>query len=209
MRSIQLERYKQSLFLTEFQKEVLIGTILGDGCLALMPNGKSARLMIEQSISHRYYVDWLYGIFHNWTNTKPRLVKRTVWGKTYSKCLFQTLSHPKLLEYYQMFYRKKRKVIPLNIYELLTPLAFAVWFMDDGSKKSNECNGRLICTHSFALKEIKSLVEVLETKFQLNCKPRYQQDGYEIYISAKSANQFYNLLNPYVCDSMKYKLPVL
>lgn len=187
----------------------MIGTILGDGCLALMPNGKSARLMIEQSISHRDYVDWLYGTFRNWTNSKPRLVDRIVWGKIYSKYLFQTLSHPKLLEFHELFYEGKIKIIPENIQELLTPLAFTVWFMDDGSKKSNECNGRLICTHGFTLKEVKLLVEILKNKFQLICKPRYQKDGYEIYISAKSAITLYKLLNQHICDSMRYKLPVL
>lgn len=209
MHSNQLERYKQSLRLTRFQKQVLVGSILGDGSLALMPNGKSARLRIEQSYSHRDYVDWLYGVFHNWTNKNPKLVNRTVWGKIYSKYLFQTFSHPQLLDFHRMFYREKSKIIPLNIDKLLTPLAFTVWFMDDGSKKSNECNGRLICTHGFRLAEIKILVKTLLNKFRLNCWPRYQRDGFEIYISAKSAKQLYSLSNPYICDSMRYKLPVV
>ena len=207
MHSNQLERYKLTLRLDDLQREVLVGSILGDGCLALTPNERAARLMIEQSYFHKEYVDWLYEIFRSWVNKKPRQVARAGWGRHYQKYLFQTLSHPELLKVRQMFYQGKKKIVPQNIGDLLTPRAFAVWFMDDGSSKSRECNGRLVCTHGFTNIEVDLLVRVLTQKFSLLCRPRVQRDGTEIYINAQSARKLYFLLNPYFCDSMKYKLP--
>jgi hypothetical protein len=207
MHSNQLERYKRSLQLSDLQREILVGSMLGDGCLALMPNGKTARFMIEQSYSHKEYVDWLYEIFRPWVNKKPRQVTRTAWGRNYDKYLFQTFSHTELLKIRRMFYQGRKKIIPRNISDFLTQRAFAIWFMDDGSSKSKECNGRLICTHGFTDKEVNFLVSVLKQKFGLLCRPRMQRDGTEIYINAQSAKQLYRLLNPYICDSMRYKLP--
>ena len=49
---------------------------------------------------------------------------------------FSTLSHIELEEVRKSFYVNRRKVIPEDLG--LTPLAMAVWFMDDGSRKSNQ-----------------------------------------------------------------------
>lgn len=163
--------------------------------------------MIEQSYSHKEYIDWLYEIFRPWVNKKPRQVVRTVWKRQYQKYLFQTFSHPELLRVRQIFYWGRRKIVPGNISDLLTLRTFAVWFMDDGSNKSKECNGRLLCTHGFTEKEVDFLVSALKQKFGLLCCPRKQRDGTEIYINAQSANKLYSLLSPYICDSMRYKLP--
>ncbi len=207
MHTTKLEEYKRNLHLTGFQKEILIGSMLGDGHLSLMPNGKSARLMIEQSYGHKDYVEWLWNIFRFWTNKPPRKVIRKSWNKKYAKYTFQTFSHPELLEVHRCFYLKNKKIVPENIGDMLTKQAFAVWFMDDGSTKSKECNGRLICTHGFTVDEVSRLTFVLSSKFGLICHPRWQTDGTEIYISAKSAGKLFRLLNPFICDSMKYKLP--
>ena len=44
-----LKEYKSKLFLTDIQREVLVGTILGDGSIKLSVSGKAARLQICQS----------------------------------------------------------------------------------------------------------------------------------------------------------------
>jgi len=38
--------------------------------------------------------------------------------------------------YGQQFYELKKKVIPALIERMLAPLSLAIWFMDDGSRKS-------------------------------------------------------------------------
>jgi len=44
--------------LTKSQNDILIGKILGDGCLER--NGINVRLKIEQGDKQREYVNWLY-----------------------------------------------------------------------------------------------------------------------------------------------------
>jgi hypothetical protein len=46
-------------------------------------------------------------------------------GKPFSALVFQTRLLPCLTDLYNLFYKNKIKVIPSNIYDLLTPAALA------------------------------------------------------------------------------------
>ena len=63
------------------------------------------------------------------TNRLPD--KRT--GKIYSRISFNTYSLPCFNEFYNLFYSEGKKVVPVNILELLSPLSVAYWLCDDGS----------------------------------------------------------------------------
>lgn len=207
MRSRSLEAYKKSLILTQNQRDILVGLLLGDGCIEVLPKGDSARLKLEYSGKQKAYVDWLYETFQSWTHSKPKQKITHAFGKIYTKYWFTTLSSPIFKEYFDLFYRDHRKVIPSTIGELLTPIGLTVWFMDDGSTKSKESRGRILCTHAFSQDEVLFLCDVLKKKFFLVAAPRKQKDGTEIYISGHSSTQLRNLIEPYVVSSMRYKLP--
>ncbi len=69
------------------------------------------------------------------SNLQPRQYTRTInskEGKVYYAYEFNTFTFRSFSGIYKLFYKKGTKVIPLNIYEYLTPLALAVWIMDDG-----------------------------------------------------------------------------
>jgi len=86
-----------------------------------------------------------------------------------------------------MFYNNGRKVIPGNIYEYLTPLALAVWIMDDGGF-ANYCIR--LTTNSFKLKEVELLQDVIKSKYNLETTIQniYIKDQYSIYIKKKTKN---------------------
>lgn len=46
--------------LTKFQKSLIIGTILGDGYLRIVPGRENAFLEINHSFSQKEYVDWKF-----------------------------------------------------------------------------------------------------------------------------------------------------
>jgi DNA-binding transcriptional regulator WhiA len=209
MRSRILEEYKKGLKLTTRQQHILVGLLLGDGHIEQPYSTPRARLKVEQRESVKEYVNWLYENFQEWVNRPIRIrtkyLKST--GKSYRYHEFTTYAHEEYLPYRQLFYPAGKKVIPDNIDVLLTPIGLAVWFMDDGSIKSRECRGRIINTHSFSENEVKRLCLVLKNKFELSAWPRYQKDGIQLYISAKSADALTNILNPYILPVMRYKLP--
>ena len=49
--------------LTQFQESVIIGTILGDGYLRIIPGRKNAFLEINHAFREKSYVDWKFKIF--------------------------------------------------------------------------------------------------------------------------------------------------
>ena len=92
--------------------------------------------------------------------------KKKKLGDSFHDCYrFNTYAFSSLLDLYKLFYNSnKKKVIPNNIEELLTPLALAIWIMDDGTFKSP---GVRIATNCFTKQEVELLVKALEKKFNI------------------------------------------
>ena len=206
MYSNKIENYKKTLKLTSKQRQIIIGKLLGDGHIETSNNGKTYRLKIEHSFKQKDYVDWCYQELKDWVLTKPQIKKQTFNGKAYEKYGFNTLSHGSFRFYAHQFCPHGKKIIPKLIYRWLTALSLAVWFMDKGSIRSKNHKAKIIDTQCFTVKEIRSLMQVLQAKFGLNCKIRKQKEGCQIMILAESADKFYNLIKEFVVPSMAYKL---
>ena len=118
---------------------------------------------------------------------------------------FSTLSHPELEEYRSKFYIDRRKVIPREL-ELM-PLSMAVWFMDDGSRKSSQCRGPYLNTQSFNSAEVAFLQDVIRRDVGVETTVRQQRDGLQIYVPASSTPELTDFITREMLPSMRYKLP--
>ena len=83
---------------------------------------------------------------------------------------------------HKMFYKKGKKYIHPEIENYLTPLALAIWIMDDGGWTKY---GVRIATNDFKLTEVEFLIKVLKNKFNLDCTIQYLKDidRYSIYVN--------------------------
>ncbi len=207
MRSRQIEMYKQKLALTDIQREILVGLLLGDACLETQNRGRTYRLKIEHSVAQAQYVQHLYEVFREWVLGGPQVKSQRIAGKIYHKLWFNTVSHSAFRFYAQQFYRNGVKVVPKLIHRFLTARGLAYWFMDDGSIKSKESKAVLFNTQGFGNHDIARLIGVLQGKFGLEAKRRSQPEGQQIYLSGRSYERFCTLVEPYVIPQMRYKLP--
>ena len=193
--------------LTSKQKEVLIGTLLGDGILEL--NERYPRLRIDHSVKQKEYVEWKYRIFCNLiTGGIKQFSQKLDWRtkKRYSHCRFNTISTPLLSEFYEMFYDGRRKQTPKNIDEILKkPLSLAVWFMDDGYKR-NDCNALRINTDCFDSKEQELLQKCLKINFGIETKLHRKGKYWNIYIPNSQVKKFCNIVKSFIIPEMKYKI---
>lgn len=123
-----------SIPLTGIQKEVLVGTLLGDASLERAKPTHNTRF--DQSYpEHESYLQSIYTIFQNLTGPKgtPKIHSRKAdkrTGKVYSSIAFKTRALDSLNYYYDIFYMfdtngKRHKVVPKNIQELLTAQSLA------------------------------------------------------------------------------------
>jgi LAGLIDADG DNA endonuclease family protein len=203
MRSLEIENKKSSMKLTDIQRETLIGLLLGDAHLETQNKGRTYRIKFEYSVKQREYLDHLYELFEEWTLSPPR----TKSDSTHNNVCFQTVSHSAFRFYAHQFYDERKKRVPENIHRFLTPRAIAYWYMDDGSIKSKDSKGVIFNTQCFTREEVARLVEALQRDFGLEAKERRQPEGWQIYISGKSYERFREIVDPYVIDSMRYKIP--
>lgn len=96
---------------------------------------------------------------------------------------------------------KRIKIIPKNIFDLLTPIGLAFWLMDDGNK------GIHLNSNAFSDQDLNLIIEVLRVKFGLKCSLHSRN---RIYIWAISIPKFVELvskfLQPHIEFSIKYKI---
>jgi len=204
MRSREIEGKKKHLKLSQKQRDILVGLLLGDGHLETQNDGRTYRLKIEHSINQREYVDYLYKEFKNWCNQDPKVKNRG--GKTDSY-YFTTYSHGSFRFYGQQFYPKGKKVIPDIVSKLISPIGLAIWFMDDGSLKSKHHSTYVLHTLGYTKMDLERMKDVLKRKFSIDSRLHKQKDRYwRIYILSESSNMFRKLVEKYIVPSMRYKL---
>jgi hypothetical protein len=206
MNTLELRKQKALLALTERQRQILIGMLLGDAHLERQRGALTARLKIEHSVGQTTYVVWKYVEWKNWVRTPPRVrARRNRLGTVSMNIGFSTLSHIELEEVRLRFYRHHRKVVPADL--KLSPLSMAVWFMDDGSRKSSQCRGLYLNTQSFTASEVQLLQAAVLRDIGIETTVRRQRDGLQIYVPAPSASAFSAYITEDILPSMRYKLP--
>ena len=99
----------------------------------------------------------------------------------------------------------RRKVVPDDL--VLTPLSMAVWFMDDGSRESNQYRGLYLNTQSFTISEVEPLQSVIRRDVGVETSVRQQRDGSQIYVTLSFVTDMTAYIYDEVLPSMRYKLP--
>ena len=208
MNSKFIDEFRSKINLSTEQKEIIVGLMLGDGCLETQNRGRTYRLKIEQTLLHKDYVDWLYGKLQNLVLTGPREKNKRIGEKTYCNYGFQTISCGSLRFFAHQFYDQgsKKKKIPKIIKKLLNPLALAVWFMDGGQIKSKKHKALMINSQCFSRKDLGLLQKVLLKNFQIETTLKKDKQGFRIYLLSKTIQNFLAVIHSYVIPSMGYKI---
>lgn len=192
---------------SEQQKSIIIGTLLGDGYIYKDKYG-GCYLEVKHSDIQRDYVFWLYEKLKNICPGKPKQRKDNNQWK------FNTTTIKDLIELRNTFYPNGKKIIPGNISEILVnSLSLAIWYMDDGSldfrPKSHFAFS--LKTNAFTLEECKTLSRVLENNFGIVTSVQYpicRGKRYpQIYIGKQGRDKFIRLINRYIIPCFQYKLP--
>ncbi|MDO8594318.1 MAG: LAGLIDADG endonuclease [bacterium] len=184
--------------LTQFQRSVIIGTLLGDGYLRIFPKRKDALLEINHSYTQKEYVDWKYSVLRNVCTSAPKMRKGNgsrIAYRFYSKQLAE------LTELYEQFYRGGKKIIPENL--VIDPIILSVWFMDDGSR-CRDCDVYLN-TQQFSIEDQKKLIYAL-SEVGLEANLNKDKIYYRLRFLKSSLPKLRALLKGIVISSMQYKL---
>jgi hypothetical protein len=165
------KQVRNMIELPPYQKSVIIGLILSDGWLRFSSKtNKNAHLGLKQSLAHSDYIWFVFSILSHYCDNLPTLRLGKKGEKSHWSLEIVTRALPCFTELHSIFYVDGVKIIPHNIYDILTPVALAHLIMGDGSARSH---GLVLCTDSFTIPEIVKLMNVLLIKYQLDCIFRF------------------------------------
>ena len=184
--------------LTQLQRSIIIGTILGDGYLRIVSGKKNALLEINHSHSQKEYVDWKFKELESLCKSEPKARKSNGTRIAYR---FNTRQHPEMTKLFQTFYGEGKKHIPNTL--ILDPIMLAVWFMDDGSRC--RASDVYLNTQQFARKDqerLQARLADLRIETSLNKDKQYSR----IRIKKSSVPHLFEMISPHIIPSMAYKI---
>ena len=183
--------------------EFLFGSLLGDAHAERLMSG-GVRFRFKQSIIQKDYLFFKYNFLleRGYVNNNPPAYQKDKLGESYR---FDTYTFSNLLWFYKRFYKNKIKVLPEHddLIQFLTPLALAIWIMDDGTFKSP---GIRIAINNFTQEEGKLLIQVLKEKYNIESSLHKNSDRFQLYIKKESMKKLIDLIKPYFHSTMYYKL---
>ena len=161
-------------------------------------------------IHHLNYFKHVLNLFKPYLSETFKLKEKTFkdnrTNNTYKSVNFATLSLPCFNQYKSLFYKNNKKIVPINIQELLTPIGLAYWIMDDGSIQNK---GLHLNTYAFNSEDVLKLKSTLENMFgnnSLKCSIHKHKKGNRIYIFGESMDIFRNNISVHMHEDMLYKL---
>lgn len=215
-----LARTSRNVPLTELQKEIIYGSILGDGSMVLIKSNQLHSLRLGHSEKQLDYLLFKINLLGHLFQAKPSKCEKIGLGNSpyYTAA---SISHGGLTSIYGIFYRNKQRFITYRTLDLLTPTSLLIWFLDDGCKigRFNSCK---ISTNRYSFSEVKMMSNWFWKKFKIKTtvqqhkkkslsNPLEIKTYYNLYFLKESTDKFFKLLRTSpiyesLPDCMKYKL---
>jgi len=192
---------------------IFFGSLLGDGHAERQIKGNGTRITFYQEASHVSYLLWLHSLLADLgycSSNKPKVTTRLGNKGIIKKVIrFSSFTYMSLNWVYDLWYKDNIKIVPSIIGQYLTPLALAIWIMDDGGKVGS---GLKLATNSFSYSDCMLLTKVLYDNFNIKAtiqiEPAGKPNQYHIYIWKESMPLLREIVLPYIHPSMKYKLDI-
>ena len=181
--------------LSDNQLQILIGDLLGDGGLSFTSKNR-ARYFTAHSKKQNEFVDWKYNSL-----LPLSCNKREYSTKDGEYVCMTTFTCNELGKIAKDFYPQKgNKIIPMPYLKKLSPLGLAVWYMGDGSLNRN--TGVITVG-----KQIENVYEVNNTLNELfDCNSIVKDYGRYYQIRFQNSMKFFNIIYPYILESLRYKV---
>jgi hypothetical protein len=158
---------------------------------------------VKHKLAHEALAVFKRETFREFVSMPLHRFEQRLKGKRYPCVQFVTRTNPVFSKWHARFYGTGQKAVPADIARDLSPLAVAVWLMDDGAA---DYAGLTFQTHSFGREGTDRLATVLRDRYGLRTGVRSNKGSWIVYVYAASVPQFRELVGPYVLPELRYKL---
>jgi len=186
--------------LSEKQKDLIIGSMLGDGHI---DNRETQPMFIESHAENQKdYLYFKYEILEDLCNMPP--VRKDACYKEFNGKQYLCQSSYRLCTRIcncLLQYRNKSYTYLLN---LINEFSFSIWMLDDGYRDKSNWE---LCVAEYTPSDVEFAINILKDKYGLDS--RVKKDIRYLYFDAKSSRKIDNIiLNniPNDLDIIKYKL---
>lgn len=191
---------------TQEEKEILCGTLIGDGCLQYYPKyrWRAPIFKCDHGKDQKEYAEMMCSKLNNLRATIHeyiRVDKRT--NKEYVIYTVKTPVNPCLFDFYNTLYNSGKKEITEEFLTNFTVKSLAFLYMDDGYADQRTA---YICTDSFSDKSKEILVNYIYKTFKLKFNIVNHGKYYRMRLIRKDFPKFCSMVKPYMIPSLYYKL---
>ena len=198
-------------------KSAIIGMVIGDASIGKRWKNGNACIQMSHSERQFCYMLWKESIINNITRTSITRTSRILNGKEFFGFHLHSHRHPVFTSLFKRFYHNGCKVVDEYLVKMITPLALAIMFMDDGCFSrfgSKRNDSYFLCTQSFDFANQLLLKKSLKITFGLDWntnKVGRDVNGHPLYrlrLANRHNQQFVNIIKPYMeqIPCMLYKL---
>ena len=172
-------------------KEIILGSLLGDGSLKIHKHYRNARYSFRHSVKQKEYFFWKVN------KLKEISSKNCVWKQKDKKFRYQSLALESLTEFYRLTHRREKFFINQEWLKKLSPLSLMVWWLDDGSLISNSRKG-VFCTERFNHQDLLILSQYLKDKWCIDNRIGRRGKYYQLRIySTEELKKFLRIILPH------------
>ena len=203
----------QPYLLSKMQVQVILGALMGDGSLSkpVRKDDESARFRMGHGAKQAAYLDWKISMLGNIPHARTVNAKGAVFADFTPMAELAELRAA-------VYFGDGKKHLTWDYLKSLTPLALAIWYMDDGSftvrskgvqERTAGGTGRIeICVEAMSPGSRDRLMCYLRDAHGLDVKLQYRgaRKVSVLQFTTSASEKFQKLVAPYVHPSMEYKL---
>lgn len=194
--------------LSNDQKQLIIGSAMGDG--TLFNQAKGAYLRMKHKEGQRAYLEYKMKILGEFV-AEAGLVdtKTSANGKVFNQVYVCSVPNMFIKQIWTLTYQSGERIIK-DIIPSLDSLGLAILWCDDGS--INRKGSGHLSTCNFSWEDNELLAAHLQEKFKIECYVNKKYDKYYdknypyIYVTVEGMKGMIRVIQKYVPPSMRYKL---
>ena len=208
----------KSVPLSDKTREIILGSLLGDGSLKIHKGYKNARFSFRHSIDQKDYFFWKLSQLKEISSDKNVFMQEKDGYSNNKKLRYQSKAMLELTELYKLTHKRNHLNIRRKWLNRMTALSLAIWWFDDGSLISNSRKG-VFCTDGFDKLSVKIISQYLQKVWNIRTivapvsrkRDGKQLEYWRIWIrSTNELKKFLKIIIPYTfAPSMLRKVIML